>query len=122
MPGMDRARCLGIGLGPVRPLDGALAPDLVDHLRTATRWPVLVENDPTAAAAGEFWVARRDRPLVRRALVRGRRHRLGDRRRRPERQLADVEVEPEPPSHLATQFRRGGGAHRDESRLREHPL
>ena len=65
--GIDRARCLGIGLvsaGPrTRP---ALPPerpdqrgeDLDGQLAAATGWPVLLENDATAAAVGEYWVAR----------------------------------------------------------------
>ncbi|MEZ0491463.1 ROK family protein [Kineococcus sp. TBRC 1896] len=73
--GTDRGTCLGIGLvwgGP----DGGLlrrtgreaeaSPLTVDGdgLRRAlgrvTGWPVLVENDATAAAVGEYWVARLD--------------------------------------------------------------
>jgi predicted NBD/HSP70 family sugar kinase len=69
--GVDRARCLGIGLvwpGPrgagVRPADapphlpGWRADDLDRRLAEATGLPVLVENDATAAAVGEYWVAR----------------------------------------------------------------
>lgn len=52
--GVDRARCLGVGL--VQP--GAAAGDLGERLSAATGWPVLVENDATAAAVGEYWVAR----------------------------------------------------------------
>jgi predicted NBD/HSP70 family sugar kinase len=68
--GVDRARCLGIGL--VRHAHGRLrrgareatAPrghrgdDLQHRLAAATGLPVLVENDATAAAVGEYWVAR----------------------------------------------------------------
>jgi predicted NBD/HSP70 family sugar kinase len=59
--GIDRARCLGIGLvrpgptAPGRPGDG-----LDRRLAEATGWPVLLENDATAAAVGEYWVARVD--------------------------------------------------------------
>ena len=54
--GIDRARCLGIGLTrPGRPGD-----DLAQRLAEATGWPVLLENDATAAAVGEYWVARVD--------------------------------------------------------------
>jgi predicted NBD/HSP70 family sugar kinase len=84
--GVDRARCLGIGLvwpGPhtvdsgaaLLPRRGVIGPtqnragvaaallpaiqkDLVEKLEAATGWPVLIENDATAAAVGEHWVAR----------------------------------------------------------------
>ncbi|MFL6126251.1 ROK family protein [Actinophytocola sp.] len=69
--GVDRARCLGIGVvwpgphGPgVRPeeapphLRGWRGHDLDQRLAEATGLPVLVENDATAAAVGEYWVAR----------------------------------------------------------------
>ena len=69
--GVDRARCLGVGLvwpGPrgagVRPEDapahlrGWRRDDLDARLAEATGLPVLVENDATAAAVGEYWVAR----------------------------------------------------------------
>jgi len=85
--GIDRARCLGIGLvwsGPrtrpavppgeprfAVPLDGPRPPgrygdDLDRRLAEATGWPVLLENDATAAAVGEYWVARVEatRPFV----------------------------------------------------------
>lgn len=58
--GIDRARCLGIGLvraGPSRP-PGGHGDDLDRRLAEATGWPVLLENDATAAAVGEYWVAR----------------------------------------------------------------
>ncbi|MEU4689475.1 ROK family transcriptional regulator [Actinoplanes sp. NPDC023714] len=64
--GVDAARCLGIGLTGA--MDGAGTGggagtthgggDLGDRLRAATGFTVLVENDATAAAAGEYWVAR----------------------------------------------------------------
>ncbi|MEV6302300.1 ROK family transcriptional regulator [Actinoplanes sp. NPDC051861] len=66
--GVDPARCLGIGVvwpGPrsgvedapphLRGWDGD---DLGRELASATGRPVLVENDATAAAVGEYWVAR----------------------------------------------------------------
>ncbi len=61
--GLDRARCLGIGLVWPGPREATLpthraGPGLVERLSAATGWPVLVENDATAAAVGEFWVAR----------------------------------------------------------------
>jgi predicted NBD/HSP70 family sugar kinase len=69
--GVDRARCLGVGLvwpGPrgekMRPQDapahlpGWRRDDLDTRLAAATGLPVLVENDATAAAVGEYWVAR----------------------------------------------------------------
>jgi predicted NBD/HSP70 family sugar kinase len=69
--GVDRARCLGIGLvwpGPrgdgislrdaPAHLHGIHGDDLDQRLTAATGWPVLVENDATAAAVGEYWVAR----------------------------------------------------------------
>jgi predicted NBD/HSP70 family sugar kinase len=64
--GIDRARCLGIGLvsaGPrARPAQGEPPAggrdDLDGQLAAATGWPVLLENDATAAAVGEYWVAR----------------------------------------------------------------
>ena len=56
--GLDRARCLGIGLVGPGPREATLPAGLVSRLGEATGWPVLVENDATAAAVGEFWVAR----------------------------------------------------------------
>lgn len=69
--GVERVRCLGIGLvwpGPrgdrtarhdVPPhLRGRHDDDLDQRLAEATGMPVLVENDATAAAVGEYWVAR----------------------------------------------------------------
>jgi predicted NBD/HSP70 family sugar kinase len=66
--GVDPARCLGVGVvwpGPhSRPEDrptrlhGWRGDDLSRRLATATGRPVLVENDATAAAVGEYWVAR----------------------------------------------------------------
>ncbi|BBH69470.1 sugar kinase [Actinoplanes sp. OR16] len=52
--GVDAARCLGIGL--TGSFDGA--GDLGARLSVATGLPVLAENDATAAAFGEYWVAR----------------------------------------------------------------
>ncbi|GAA0587019.1 ROK family transcriptional regulator [Paractinoplanes ferrugineus] len=64
--GIDRARCLGIGLvwaGPrvrpgISPGWGRYGEHLDRRLAEATGWPVLLENDATAAAVGEYWVAR----------------------------------------------------------------
>lgn len=69
--GLDRARCLGVGLVWPGPRGAAVrAEDAAPHLRgrrrddldrrlaKATGLPVLVENDATAAAVGEYWVAR----------------------------------------------------------------
>jgi predicted NBD/HSP70 family sugar kinase len=69
--GVDRARCLGVGVVWPGPRGDAVAPqDAPKHLRSlrgdewgerlseVTGWPVLVENDATAAAVGEYWVAR----------------------------------------------------------------
>jgi predicted NBD/HSP70 family sugar kinase len=61
--GVDPARSLGVGVvwpGPHgRPEDTPRqAERLADRLAEATGWPVLVENDATAAAVGEYWVAR----------------------------------------------------------------
>jgi predicted NBD/HSP70 family sugar kinase len=69
--GVDRARCLGVGVVWPGPRGDAVAPqDAPGHLRSwrgdewgerlseVTGWPVLVENDATAAAVGEYWVAR----------------------------------------------------------------
>ncbi len=61
--GVDPARCLGVGVvwpGPhgrpdETPWQGE---ELAARLTEATGWPVLVENDATAAAVGEYWVAR----------------------------------------------------------------
>ncbi|RSM50419.1 hypothetical protein DMB66_43240 [Actinoplanes sp. ATCC 53533] len=39
-------------------LSGRYGDDLDRRLAEATGWPVLVENDATAAAVGEYWVAR----------------------------------------------------------------
>ncbi|NAZ85459.1 ROK family transcriptional regulator, partial [Kineococcus indalonis] len=73
--GEERSRCLGIGLVWGGPRDGLLrrtgreaVPErtrvdgerLRDHLQQLSGWPVLVENDATAAAVGEYWVARVD--------------------------------------------------------------
>ncbi|WP_203780618.1 ROK family transcriptional regulator [Paractinoplanes rishiriensis] len=67
--GVDPDRCLGVGVvwpaaphsrpedGPAR-LHGWRGDDLGRELEKATGWPVLVENDATAAAVGEYWVAR----------------------------------------------------------------
>lgn len=69
--GVDPVRCLGIGVVWPAPA-GGLPPgwDSPPHLRDwdadalgrrlaeETGWPVLVENDATAAAVGEYWVAR----------------------------------------------------------------
>jgi predicted NBD/HSP70 family sugar kinase len=66
--GVDPDRCLGVGVvwpGPhTRPddwparLHGWSGDELGRRLAEATGWPVLVENDATAAAVGEYWVAR----------------------------------------------------------------
>jgi len=69
--GVDRARCLGVGLVWPGPRGAGVHPeDAPPHLRgwrrdnldarlaEATGLPVLVENDATAAAVGEYWVAR----------------------------------------------------------------
>ncbi|GAA2710841.1 ROK family transcriptional regulator [Actinoplanes palleronii] len=69
--GVDPARCLGVGIVWPGPHSGGTpADDLLPHLRgwhgdelgrrlsETTGWPVLVENDATAAAVGEYWVAR----------------------------------------------------------------
>ncbi|MDI6099316.1 ROK family transcriptional regulator [Actinoplanes sp. NEAU-A12] len=69
--GVDRARCLGVGLVWPGPRSGvARLDDTPPHLRgwdgeqlgrdlaAAAGWPVLVENNATAAAVGEYWVAR----------------------------------------------------------------
>ena len=68
--GVNRARCLGIGVVWPGPRSGVRPEDAPQHLRgwrsdelgrrlsEATGWPVLVENDATAAAVGEYWVAR----------------------------------------------------------------
>ncbi|BCY07909.1 ROK family transcriptional regulator [Actinoplanes sp. L3-i22] len=68
--GVDPARCLGVGIVRPGPHSGGPAEDTLPHLRglrgdelgarlsAATGWPVLVENDATAAAVGEYWVAR----------------------------------------------------------------
>ncbi|WP_205707108.1 ROK family protein [Kineococcus vitellinus] len=72
--GERRERCLGIGLvygGPRRGsaaapggppgTPGGLEPELLRAaLQEVTGWPVLAENDATAAAVGEYWVARVD--------------------------------------------------------------
>jgi predicted NBD/HSP70 family sugar kinase len=50
--GVDAARCLGIGL------TGVVDPELGPAVGAATGMRVLVENDATAAAIGEYWVAR----------------------------------------------------------------
>lgn len=74
--GTERGTCLGIGLvwggpdagllrrtgresvaGETATVDGA---GLSEALSRVTGWPVLVENDATAAAVGEYWVARVD--------------------------------------------------------------
>ncbi|WP_243704716.1 ROK family transcriptional regulator [Micromonospora sp. KC723] len=69
--GVDPARCLGVGVvwpGPYGPgahpeqapphLRGWRGGDLDRRLAAATGMQVLVENDATAAAVGEYWVAR----------------------------------------------------------------
>ncbi|TDC81607.1 ROK family transcriptional regulator [Micromonospora sp. KC606] len=69
--GVDPARCLGVGVvwpGPQGPgvhpeqapihLRGWRGDDLDRRLAAATGMQVLVENDATAAAVGEYWVAR----------------------------------------------------------------
>jgi predicted NBD/HSP70 family sugar kinase len=68
--GVERARCLGIGLVRPGPRDGISLHDAPSHLggnhgedldqelAAAIGMPVLVENDATAAAVGEYWVAR----------------------------------------------------------------
>ncbi|GIE86964.1 ROK family transcriptional regulator [Actinoplanes regularis] len=69
--GIDPARCLGVGIVWPGPHSGGTpADDTLPHLRglrgeelgrqlsETTGWPVLVENDATAAAVGEYWVAR----------------------------------------------------------------
>ena len=59
--GIDRARCLGIGLvwaGPRARPDAPPGPHLDRRLAEAVGWPVLLENDATAAAVGEYWTAR----------------------------------------------------------------
>ena len=66
--GVDPARCLGVGVvgpGPRRtaadpPARGRRDEELGRRLAVATGWPVLIENDATAAAVGEYWVARVD--------------------------------------------------------------
>ncbi|MCI2237034.1 ROK family transcriptional regulator [Paenibacillus sp. TRM 82003] len=57
--GADRRRCLGVGLVWAE-RSTPVPPDLVADLARDTGWPVLVENDATAAAVGEYWVARVD--------------------------------------------------------------
>ncbi|MBG0565017.1 ROK family transcriptional regulator [Actinoplanes aureus] len=69
--GVDRARCLGVGVvwpgprGSMARFDDAPphlrgwdSEELGQRLAAGTGWPVLVENDATAAAVGEYWVAR----------------------------------------------------------------
>ncbi|GIF15581.1 ROK family transcriptional regulator [Actinoplanes teichomyceticus] len=69
--GVDPARCLGVGIVWPGPHSGGTpTEDALPHLRgwhggelgrrlsETTGWPVLVENDATAAAVGEYWVAR----------------------------------------------------------------
>ncbi|WP_433824661.1 ROK family protein [Actinoplanes sp. CA-015351] len=65
--GVDAARCQGIGLAGAAtfrapaatfPAPQEQADELGDRLASATGLPVLVENDATAAAVGEHWVAR----------------------------------------------------------------
>jgi predicted NBD/HSP70 family sugar kinase len=71
--GLDRDRCLGIGLVWAGPHAGTArarstttgmqdreALQAREGLAAATGWPVLVENDATAAAVGEYWIARVD--------------------------------------------------------------
>ena len=73
--GVSRSTCLGIGLVWGGPDDGLLrrtgrepaaesagiaGETLRRHLQEVSGWPVLVENDATAAAVGEYWVARVD--------------------------------------------------------------
>ncbi|WP_430786478.1 ROK family protein [Actinoplanes sp. G11-F43] len=61
---VDRARCLGVGVvwpgarDDVPHLRGWDAAGLGARLGEETGWPVLVESDTTAAAVGEYWVAR----------------------------------------------------------------
>jgi predicted NBD/HSP70 family sugar kinase len=66
--GVEADRCLGVGVvwpgphdraedDPPR-LHGWRGDDLGKRLGAATGWPVLVETDATAAAVGEYWVAR----------------------------------------------------------------
>ncbi|WP_205709825.1 ROK family protein, partial [Kineococcus siccus] len=57
--GLDRDRCLGIGLVWTG-RSATVPPELLAGLAAGTGWPVLVENDATAAAVGEYWVARLD--------------------------------------------------------------
>ncbi|MFI6070442.1 ROK family protein [Actinoplanes sp. NPDC051343] len=72
--GVDRARCWGIGIVWPGPRDGVAgldeppphlrgwrSHDLGRRIAEVTGWPVHVENDATAAAVGEYWVARLDR-------------------------------------------------------------
>lgn len=73
--GVNRARCLGIGLVWPGPRDAPLPPGLDDGLvrglSEATGLPVLIENDATAAAVGEFWVARAETARTFAALYMG---------------------------------------------------
>jgi predicted NBD/HSP70 family sugar kinase len=46
------------GVGVAAALLPSLRKNLVGQLEAATGWLVLIENDATAAAVGEFWVAR----------------------------------------------------------------
>ncbi|GAA1593645.1 ROK family transcriptional regulator [Actinoplanes couchii] len=70
--GVDRARCLGIGVvwpGPrddVPHLRGWDPTELRKRLAEESGRPVLVEDGATAAAVGEYWVARigADRPFA----------------------------------------------------------
>ncbi|RAK36725.1 putative NBD/HSP70 family sugar kinase [Actinoplanes lutulentus] len=58
--GVDAARCQGIGLAgaAASPAPHDEADELGARLASATGLPVVVENDATAAAVGEHWVAR----------------------------------------------------------------
>lgn len=70
--GVDRARCLGIGVVWPGPRDDMPhlrnwdAEELGKRLGEESGCAVLVENDATAAAIGEYWVARvgTDRPFA----------------------------------------------------------
>ncbi|WP_432501918.1 ROK family transcriptional regulator [Kineococcus arenarius] len=57
--GVDGRRCLGLGLVWAE-RSTAVPAELVAELARGTGRPVLVENDATAAAVGEYWVARLD--------------------------------------------------------------
>ncbi|WP_337062592.1 ROK family transcriptional regulator [Kineococcus sp. G2] len=57
--GVDRERCLGVGLVRSGP-PGRSHDEPCEALREVTGRPVHVEDDATAAAVGEYWVARVD--------------------------------------------------------------